>query len=401
MGSDSVSESNDEGSDDPGYYGGSIREWKSSSSSKRNKKKNKSEERRLAEQRRTERRAERTQRKERKIAKVARKQKRITEEVPALIELTKKVMSLDYQPEQKFDLKTLEEEVDANDVNARSRLSSVLTIFRGFRIVKREKASHDKYIWIGRDDEEIERVLKSTLESNVETEDPLWNICSEVLRALMAARKASRVFLPIVNEGFANNESRRLTIAASILEGMGMAEKFTDELGGFVFKGSTKTYEEFKETLWDKYGSEFGLKKVQMNLTHVEVKEEHRYPIKPPAFDFKAIYTKKKEIPVVPEELKDDQDIQRAIANLDIVCRCGSMKELKGNQRIIKREGQKSHIRKQVLVGGKKKSRCKKCTGCLAPNCKKCKFCMFPHLKKPCENRVCLFPVVPKCPCFI
>ena len=54
-----------------------------------------------------------------------------------------------------------------------------------------EKASHDKYIWIGRDDEEIERVLKSTLESNVETEDPLWNICSEVLRALMAARKVS------------------------------------------------------------------------------------------------------------------------------------------------------------------------------------------------------------------
>merc|ERR1711988_209448 len=92
------------------------------------------------------------------------------------------------------------------------RLSSVLTIFRGFRIVKREKASHDKYIWIGRDDEEIERVLKSTLESNVETEDPLWNICSEVLLALMAARKASRVFLPIVNEGFAINESRRLTM---------------------------------------------------------------------------------------------------------------------------------------------------------------------------------------------
>ena len=182
---------------------------------------------------------------------------------------------------------------------------------------------------------------------------------------------------------------------------MGMIEKFTDELGGFVFKGSGKTYEDFKQTLWDTYGIKFGLKKVQMNLTQVEVKEEHQYPIKPPVFDFKAIYSKRKEVPVVPEELKGDQEIQRSIANLDIVCRCGSMKELKGNQRIIKREGQKSHIRKQVLVGGKKKSRCKKCTGCLAPNCKKCKFCMFPHLKKPCENRVCLFPVVPKCPCFI
>ena len=181
---------------------------------------------------------------------------------------------------------------------------------------------------------------------------------------------------------------------------MGMIEKLTDELGGFVFKGSAKTYEDFKQTLWDTYGIKFGLKKVQMNLTQVEVKEEHRYPIKPPVFDFKAIYSKRKGIPVVPEELKGDQEIQRAIANLDKVCRCGSMKENK-HKRIIKREGRKDHIRKKVYVGGKNKRRCKKCTGCLAPSCKKCKYCTKPHLKKPCVNRVCLFPVVPNCPCFI
>jgi hypothetical protein len=81
-------------------------------------------------------------------------------------------------------------------------------------------------------------------------------------------------------------------------------------------------------------------------------------------FDFKAIYSRRKDIPVVPEELKDDQEIQRAIANLDIVCRCGSMKEFKGESM-----GEKNYPKTKVLVGGKRKMRCKKCTGCLAPKC--------------------------------
>jgi len=290
--------------------------------------------------------------------------------------------------------------VHADDVSGRSRLASVLTIFRGFRIVKREKAKHDKYIWMGRDDEEIERVLKSMLESSSsDNQDPLWNITSEVLRALMTARKDSRVFLPIIAQSFAINESRRLILAASVLEGMGLVEKFTDELSGLIFKGSAKPYEDFKQTLWDMHGSEHGLKKMQMSLTQVEVKEEHKYPIKPPAFDFtKGL--KRKDIPTVPKELENDTEIQRAIANLDRVCRCGSMKEYKGEKKVIKRAGHKNHVRKQVYVGGKRKMRCKKCTGCLAPRCKQCNFCTKPHLKKPCERRVCLFPVAPKCPCF-
>jgi len=402
--SDSISESNDEGSDDPGYYGGSIREWKSSSSSKRNKRKNVTNERRLAEERRAIRRAERTERRERKVAKATKRQKRVTEEVPAMIEMTQKLLSLDYQAEQKFDLQALEQDVHADDPNSRGRLSSVLTIFRGFRIVKREKGAHDKYIWMGKDEEEIERVLKSILESSntdVQNQDPLWNICSEILRALMTARKSTRVFLPIINESFSVNESRRLTMSAAILEGLGMVEKITDELGGFVFNGTSKPYEDFKKTLWDMYSTEFSLKELQMNLTEVEVKEEHRYPIKAPEFDFrKALKRKDIVIPEVPEELKDDKDIQRAIVNYEKVCKCGSMKDWKGP--LNKSKGAKRTMeRKKVLVGGKRKLRCKKCTGCLAQNCKKCKFCTQPHLKKPCINRVCLFPVVPNCPCFI
>ena len=98
--------------------------------------------------------------------------------------------------------------------------------------------------------------------------------------------------------------------------------------------------------------------------------------------------------------LKQDLEIQRAVANLNKVCRCGSMKEME-TPNTIKRMGQKAHNRTRVLIGGKRKMRCKKCTGCKAPRCNKCIFCIKASMKKPCENRKCLFPIVPKCPCFI
>ena len=73
----------------------------------------------------------------------------------------------------------------------------------------------------------------------------------------------------------------------------------------------------------------------------------------------------------------------------------GSMKEWKGESK-----GEKGHKRAKVQVGGKRKIRCKKCTGCLAKKCMNCNHCKFPHLKKPCHDKVCLFPIAPKCPCF-
>jgi hypothetical protein len=197
------------------------------------------------------------------------------------------------------------------------------------------------------------------LESSNSTDDILWNICSEVLQALMTARKASRVFLPIIAENFAVNESRRLTMVASILEGMDMVEKATDELGGLIYKGPVKAFDDFKQNLWDSCGAttEHNLKKVKLSLPHVEVKEEHRYPIEPPQFVNN--YLASVAEVVVPEELKEDLEIQRAIANRDKVCRCGSMKEME-TPNTIKRMGQKAHNRTKVLIGGKRKMRCKK-----------------------------------------
>ena len=84
-----------------------------------------------------------------------------------------------------------------------------------------------------------------------------------------------------------------------------MVEKMEDELGGLVYKGQTKAYEEFMKNLLELYGTEHKLKKIKLHLPHVEVKEEHRYPIDPPQFVNKYRVPKDVEIPEVPEELKD------------------------------------------------------------------------------------------------
>ena len=115
----------------------------------------------------------------------------------------------------------------------------------------------------------------------------------------------SRVFLPIIADKFEVPEARRLTVAASILEGLDMVEKKTDELGGLIYRGPD-IYEEFIQSQCNIYDTEYHLKKFSLSLTQVEVKEEHRYPIAPPRF--KLSLKGLKDIPVVPKELEEDPE---------------------------------------------------------------------------------------------
>ena len=96
-------------------------------------------------------------------------------------------------------------------------------------------------------------------------------------------------------------------MVASILEGMGMVEKAIDELGGLIYKGPVQAYDDFMRNLWDSCGAttEHNLKKAKLSLTHVEVKEEHRYPIEPPQFVNNYLAAVKEAEVVVPEELKE------------------------------------------------------------------------------------------------
>lgn len=98
------------------------------------------------------------------------------------------------------------------------------------------------------------------------------------------------------------------------------------------------------------------------------------------------------ETPVVlTEGLTSEQ--QRSIVNQKVVCKCGTT-------RVLDAEDASKSGKSKVLVGNKRRMRCKECAGCKATKCNECQNCLKPHLKKPCVRKVCLFPVVPKCPCF-
>ena len=93
----------------------------------------------LNAERRDERRREKQERRERRGGRTSvKRQRRLAEEGPALVEMTKTLLSMDtLQPEQEIDLETLENELRENNTGGRSRLTAVMTIFRGFRIVRK------------------------------------------------------------------------------------------------------------------------------------------------------------------------------------------------------------------------------------------------------------------------
>lgn len=188
-----------------------------------------------------------------------------------------------------------------------------------------------------------------------------------------------------------------MTVAVSVLEGLDLAKKHTDDLGGYVWIGQD-VYKKFRQVTFDNNQEKFDLKELNLTLKSVKVLEEHRYPIVPPAFTFQS--EPREGIPAIPEGAENDEEIQRSIINRNKVCQCGSKKALSVPVRIA-RDGQKKHTRQTVMVGGLRRTRCKKCEGCLAEPCRKCNFCLVPSMKKPCKLRVCRFPVIPKCPCFV
>ena len=87
----------------------------------------------------------------------------------------------------------------------------------------------------------------------------------------------------------------------------------------------------------------------------------------------------------------------RSLVNKNRVCHCGYDKNMEVK---VNRDGQNAYFKKTVRTGFKKRSRCKQCKGCLASKCGKCTPCLRPSMKKPCVDKVCLYPVVPNCPCF-
>ena len=188
------------------------------------------------------------------------------------------------------------------------------------------------------------------------------------------------------------NETRRVTLSAAILEGLSLLEHKNDSLGGIVWIGKDlfRQWDEEQFHLYSKETPE--LKDVTVVVKSHEVTDDQLEWAMEAAK--RAIASTLEGPNIASGDLSTEQ--QRSVVNQNVVCRCGTTKKMEYE---VQRDG-KTQIRSKVYVGGKRKMRCKECSGCKAARCKECKNCLFPHLKKPCVQTICLFPVVPKCPCF-
>ena len=266
-------------------------------------------------------------------------------------------------------------------------------VFNKVSIIFQINEEDHEYVWLGHSFDKLKDVLLEILsqpDDKIKTTDVLWNICVEILRSLVTSPKGQRRFLPVIhNETFIVGEKRRFLIAGVVIEALGLAKKQADNLGGLVYNGPN-VYLDYCQQLKEYYeDDDLKLKEVKLVLRPVQVKEEHVYEIRPPQYKSHSQYVSRLD----PEEEK-----ARSIKNKNIVCQCGFKKKIKST--VTKSEGIRNFSKTKVMTGHKKRSRCKLCENCLRDPCRKCEFCLKPHLHKPCRLRECLFPIVPKCPCF-
>jgi hypothetical protein len=170
-------------------------------------------------------------------------------------------------------------------------------------------------------------------------------------------------------------------MVAAILEGLGFIEHKADSLGGVVWIGKDLHMEWYKKEC-----EEHSLKRAMISLEPLTTITEEQ--LDQGLEDAEKSVLALIETPtIVIGDLTEEQ--HRSVVNQKIVCKCGTTKMLETG-------GKKT----KAFIGGKRRMRCNQCAGCKAPKCNECQFCLKAHLKKPCTQRVCLFPKIPKCPCF-
>jgi hypothetical protein len=184
-----------------------------------------------------------------------------------------------------------------------------------------------------------------------------------------------------------------VTLVAAIMEGLSLVERKTDPVGGVVWTGKDLLEEWTRKQCWKYYWEPEAVKACSVVVKPLELTAEQLEEATEAA---KEHIQSLQAVPEISTEgLSAEQ--QRSVVNQKIVCKCGTSKK---TEFVVGQNGDK-HQRKSVWTGFKKRSRCKECPGCTATRCNECQFCLKPHLKKPCVRKVCQFPRVPKCPCFV
>jgi len=162
-----------------------------------------------------------------------------------------------------------------------------------------------------------------------------------------------------------------------------------DHFGGFEYCGPDID-KQTRLNLHCKYKKEFDLPDCYVKLQRLDISNIHLPRVEKYPKNLRGRHGFRLEW--------DDKRIElervRSIANSHRVCKCGTTYNAQ-----VKSFNGKIH-RQSVLTGNHKKHRCYKCPGCLSSRCEACTNCLNPRNKQACIKRKCLFPVMPKCPCF-
>ena len=196
-------------------------------------------------------------------------------------------------------------------------------------------------------------------------------------------------------------ETKGILQGFSILESLKLVEKKTFSAGeekqtSYVYAGQDILGQEMYN-LHRQYKTEFDLKRPRLALPQEKISPEAFLPYIQNVEEDIATSISLATAVQNNEVGKSKEEKIRSLANKDRVCQCGYDKRMEVK---VSRDGQNAYFKKTVRTGFKKRSRCKQCKGCLAPKCGRCTPCIRPAMKKPCVDKICLFPVVPKCPCF-
>lgn len=373
--SDEEELSNEESSDDPDYGGGYKEvEWKRSRPYRKNRKK-------MAKLMKEQTQGRGRRRRSGQYAKIKHDRliNKLALECTALVGITKSITQLPFALHEVFTIDQLTERLSVD----KALVIAALLVFKGLRVVAKVSGGEESYKWTGYSMAKLHSVMMTILNgTDKNIDNAMWRMCKEVIVEMLTARRGSRIYIPLMARKYGADETRRLSLVCAILEGLNLVEKKTDEMEGMVYIGAD-IYIEWRTRHFDLNQEEYDLKELSVDLKPVQVQPEHIVPFKPPTFS---------PTKMADTDGKDERKL-KSIKNRNVVCRCGTTKPWP------KKEGGKVN-RQRVYVGGKRRMRCKECEGCLAPKCNKCDFCLYKQLKKPCQERVCLYPKVPNCPCF-
>ena len=161
-------------------------------------------------------------------------------------------------------------------------------------------------------------------------------------------------------------------MALAILKAVNMVKIQADPAGGIIWIGEEDLF-----MVWDR----IQIQKYS-NVTSV--------PLKQGRLVLQRCHASEEQIKAALERSKNFETL-RSTETKKQNCSCGGLKMIAKNWRNQKR---------LVRIGQKRRQRCQKCPACLRPPCRKCKFCKNRSFKKPCQERVCLSPLLPRCPCF-